>query len=80
MHAIFTQEELEALRRVMSYGAGSSLRKSNSSRRRRAKVLPAERKRLPEIGKGASSRAILSRFEIAALFPLFMQDESVKAR
>ena len=68
MHAILTQEELEALRWVMSDGAGSNLRKSNSSRRRRANVLLAERKRLPEMTKVASLREILSRFEIAALF------------
>jgi hypothetical protein len=80
MHAILTQEELEALRLVMSNGAGSSLRKSNSSPRRRANVLLAERKRLPEMTKVASLREILSRSEIAALFSLFRKDGSLKDR
>jgi len=76
MHALLTQEELKALQAVMSNGPEYNLGKSKSPRRRRVHVVPADRKCRPEVAKVASSRQILTRPEIDAIFAFFRQDES----
>jgi hypothetical protein len=75
MHALLTQEELNALQAVISNRSEYDLDKSKSPGRRRVHVVCADRRRLPEVIKAASPREILTPSEIGALLALFRQDE-----